>query len=172
MMPDLTPIIGWETGRASEPAFMDMNLHSVRDGARQILTGQIDATKPPVVLYQFDLSDPMNPHGLLIAYAEEQTGVKPVCSDFDTFTVGSKGMSYAAMKPEQVCARREGSHTQPRAGAALWPVPRSSVGALLSDPSSVLGRSRARVDRSASRIGRSTAPRSSSQRPRPGRRRA
>ena len=29
MQADLTPIIGWETGRASEPAFMDMNLHSV-----------------------------------------------------------------------------------------------------------------------------------------------
>ena len=57
---------------------------------------------PKVVLYQFDLSDPMNPHGLLIAYAEK--AVKPVCSDFDTFTIGSMGMTYASMeaKPDQV----------------------------------------------------------------------
>eukprot|EP00913_Durusdinium_trenchii_P024466 g22968.t1 len=34
----------------------------------------------------------MNPHGLLIAYAEAT--VKPVVSDFDTFTVGSRGMTY------------------------------------------------------------------------------
>jgi len=34
----------------------------------------------------------MNPLGLLIAYAEKE--VKPVCSDFDTFTVGSRGMKY------------------------------------------------------------------------------
>ena len=99
MRPDLTPVIGWETGRASEPAFMDMNLHSVRDGAR-------GATTPNVVLYQFDLSDPMNPHGLLIAYAEEyngRLGVKPVCSDFDTFTVGSRGMAYHDPLPPEQC---------------------------------------------------------------------
>jgi len=89
MLPDLSPMIGWETGRASEPAFMDMNLHSVRG----------DST-PSVCLYQHDLDDPMNPAGLLIAYAEKY--VKPVCSDFDTFTVGSKGMSYAPVPPDQV----------------------------------------------------------------------
>ena len=93
MRPDLTPVIGWETGRASEPAFMDMNLHSVRDGAA-------GKTSPQVVLYQFDLSDPMNPHGLLIAYAERQ--VKPVCSDFDTFTIGSRGAAYEPMPKDYV----------------------------------------------------------------------
>merc|ERR1719453_3046574 len=41
----------------------------------------------------------MNPHGLLIAYQEDY--VKPVVSDFDTFTVGSRGMSYASLIPEQ-----------------------------------------------------------------------
>ena len=40
---------------------MDMNLHSVRG-----------SSQPAVVLYQFDLSDPLNPHGLLIAYAEKE----------------------------------------------------------------------------------------------------
>ena len=97
MRPDISPVIGWETGRASEPAFMDMNLHSVRDGAA-------GKTFPNVVLYQFDLSDPMNPHGLLIAYAEGAGGkrkVKPVCSDFDTFTVGSKGFRYDPLDREK-----------------------------------------------------------------------
>ena len=81
MRPDITQVVGWETGRASEPAFMDMNLHSVRGDSM-----------PNVVLYQFDLADPMNPLGLLIAYSEAK--VKPVCSDFDTFTVGSRGVPY------------------------------------------------------------------------------
>ena len=89
MQPDLTPIIGWETGRASEPAFMDMNLHSVRGDS-----------KPSVCVYQLDLDDPMNPSGLLVAYAEAE--VKPVISDFDTFTVGSLGMEYNPVAPEQI----------------------------------------------------------------------
>ena len=42
----------------------------------------------------------MNPLGLLIAYAEK--AVKPVCSDFDTFTVGSRGMRYEATPPKQI----------------------------------------------------------------------
>mmetsp|Transcript_35599 Transcript_35599/g.80414 ORF Transcript_35599/g.80414 Transcript_35599/m.80414 type:complete len:755 (-) Transcript_35599:285-2549(-) len=88
MRPDLSPIMGWETGRKSEPAYMDMNLHAVRE-----------KTLPTVVLYQNDESDPMNPRGLLIAYAEEF--VKPVVSDFDTFTVGSKGMEYEHLIPDQ-----------------------------------------------------------------------
>lgn len=78
---DLVFQVGWETGRESEPAFMNMNLHSVRE-----------ASTPEVVLYQIDIENPLNPHGLLIAYAENH--VKPVVSDFDTFTVGSRGMKY------------------------------------------------------------------------------
>jgi len=89
MRSDITQFVGWETGRPSEPAFMDMNLHAVRGN-----------TQPTVVLYQHDLADPMNPLGLLIAYAEAH--VKPVCSDFDTFTVGSKGMKYEATPPQQI----------------------------------------------------------------------
>ena len=86
MRPDLSPIIGWETGRPSVPFFMELNLEAVRG-----------SSLPRVVLYQLDLGDPMNPHGLLIAYAEAvpTPRVLPVCSDFDTFTVGSKGMLYA-----------------------------------------------------------------------------
>lgn len=81
MKPDISPLVGWETGRVSSPIFMDMNLHAVRE----------DST-PTVVLYQYDAFDPMNPAGLLVAYAEKS--VRPVVSDFDTFTVGSKNMEY------------------------------------------------------------------------------
>lgn len=89
MRPDLSPVMGWEVGRRSEPAFMDMNLHAVRD-----------ASEPLVVLYQYDESDSMNPRGLLIAYAEKFC--KPVVSDFDTFLVGSYGMVYEPLPQEQI----------------------------------------------------------------------
>merc|ERR1719198_2607763 len=88
MSPDIVPRVGWETGRASEPAFMDMNLHAVRE-----------VSEPRVVLYQFDEGDPMNPRGLLIAYAEQF--VKPVVSDFDTFTVGSTNVKYEPLPANQ-----------------------------------------------------------------------
>eukprot|EP00930_Biecheleria_cincta_P105089 TRINITY_DN9763_c0_g1_i1.p1 TRINITY_DN9763_c0_g1~~TRINITY_DN9763_c0_g1_i1.p1 ORF type:complete len:750 (+),score=135.52 TRINITY_DN9763_c0_g1_i1:154-2403(+) len=88
MKPDLSPVMGWETGRRSEPAFMDMNLHSIRG-----------TTEPQVVLYQNDESEAMNPRGILIAYAEAY--VKPVVSDFDTFTVGSIGMDYEPLSMDQ-----------------------------------------------------------------------
>mmetsp|Transcript_17932 Transcript_17932/g.56104 ORF Transcript_17932/g.56104 Transcript_17932/m.56104 type:complete len:805 (-) Transcript_17932:69-2483(-) len=85
---DITFLSGWETGRQSEPAFMDMNLHAV--------TGN---SEPEVVLYHMDPENPLNPHALLIAYAE--SSVKPVVSDFDTFTVGSRGMQYDPLSAEQ-----------------------------------------------------------------------
>mmetsp|Transcript_44833 Transcript_44833/g.104700 ORF Transcript_44833/g.104700 Transcript_44833/m.104700 type:complete len:828 (-) Transcript_44833:166-2649(-) len=88
MKPDLSPMVGWETGRQSEPAFMDMNLHAVRGD-----------TSPEVVLYQYDLADPMNPLGLLVAYAEAH--VLPVVSDFDTFLVGSTNVAYDPLPPKQ-----------------------------------------------------------------------
>jgi len=85
---DISPMVGWETGRASEPAFMDMNLHAVRD-----------ESLPKVVLYQQDKVDPMNPLGLLVAYQEKE--VKPVVSDFDTLLTGSRGMKYERLPEEQ-----------------------------------------------------------------------
>mmetsp|Transcript_11987 Transcript_11987/g.21220 ORF Transcript_11987/g.21220 Transcript_11987/m.21220 type:complete len:748 (+) Transcript_11987:163-2406(+) len=85
---DQTPVMGWETGRRSEPAFMDMNMHAIR--------GKSD---PQVVLYQNDESEAMNPRGLLVAYAEMY--VKPVVSDFDTFTIGSRGMEYESLPMDQ-----------------------------------------------------------------------
>merc|ERR1719443_960380 len=42
----------------------------------------------------------MNPRGLLIGYAEDE--VKPVVSDFDTFTVGTVGVEYDELTAEQV----------------------------------------------------------------------
>ena len=92
MRPDLSFMVGWETGRQSEPAFMDMNLHATRG-----------ASSPHVVLYQYDLADPMNPLGLLVAYAESQ--VLPVVSDFDTFLVGSMGMEYSPLPDAQKAPR-------------------------------------------------------------------
>eukprot|EP00435_Cladocopium_sp_Y103_P024987 s2612_g6.t1 len=86
--PDIQPAVGWETGRISSPAFMDMNLQAVRGDS-----------KPQVVLFQYDQDNALNPHGLLIAYAE--TTVKPVVSDFDTFTVGSRGMAYSRLRSDQ-----------------------------------------------------------------------
>jgi len=85
LRPDLSPLLGWETGRPSQPAFLNMNLHSVRwtkDGT--------PPSDPSACLYQFDKGNPLNPSGLLMAYAEERH-VKPVVSDFDTFLVGSRG---------------------------------------------------------------------------------
>lgn len=68
---------------------MNMNMHSARS-----------SSEPKVVLYQFDQLDPLNPHGLLIAYAEST--VKPVVSDFDLFTVGCKGVLFEIeLEPSQ-----------------------------------------------------------------------
>eukprot|EP00812_Abedinium_dasypus_P009742 NODE_340_length_1652_cov_531.443331.p1 GENE.NODE_340_length_1652_cov_531.443331~~NODE_340_length_1652_cov_531.443331.p1 ORF type:complete len:461 (+),score=149.87 NODE_340_length_1652_cov_531.443331:3-1385(+) len=89
IQPDLEFLMGWDTGRLSEPDFMNMNLHSLRD-----------PVGPKVVLYQYDKTNPMNPHGLLVAYSEAT--IKPVVSDFDTFLVGSRGAVYEPLPPEQL----------------------------------------------------------------------
>lgn len=94
MQADISHRVGWETGRPSEPAYMDANLQAARGGSQ-----------PAVVLYQFDQTDPMNPNGLLIAYAEGSR-VKPVVSDFDTFLVGSRAMRYDSLPPDQVTLLR------------------------------------------------------------------
>jgi hypothetical protein len=86
--PDLKPLLDWETGRKSEPAYMDMNIHAV-----------CHESEPRIVLYQHDDGDPLNPRGLLIAYAEQS--VKPVVSDFDAFLVASKGMKYQELAEDQ-----------------------------------------------------------------------
>jgi hypothetical protein len=54
---DVRPMVGWETGRDSEPAFMNMNLHTLRG-----------TSSPTVVLLQHDTLEAMTPRGLLVAY--------------------------------------------------------------------------------------------------------
>jgi len=88
MMPDLSPVVDWDTDRKSEPHYMDMNIHTLCSN-----------TEPIVVLVQHDEGDPMNPRGLLIAYAEKY--VRPVVSDFDAFLVGSRHMLYEQLPVEQ-----------------------------------------------------------------------
>jgi len=86
---DITFQQGWDTGRKSEPAFMDMNFKALRSN-----------TEPKIVLYQSDKQDGLNPHGLLLAYAEQS--VKPVVSDFDTFLVGQQNLAPEPLPKEQV----------------------------------------------------------------------
>lgn len=90
MRQDITRVGEWESGRDSEPDYMDLNNQSVR---------HVDT--PRVVVYQWDAAEPMNPRGLLIAY-EEAGRVLPVASDFDAFTIGSKGLEYPDFPSEQV----------------------------------------------------------------------
>jgi len=88
MRADVSPMVGWETGRPSMPAFMNSNLQCVSDCVDH-------------VLYQFDSYDPLNPLGLIIAMASD-TSVTPLVSDMDTFLVASKGMPYETVPEEQV----------------------------------------------------------------------
>jgi hypothetical protein len=97
---DLSPTGVWETGLESKPDFMNMNLRSARNQDPGLLMFDNHAHKfPKVVLYQHDDQNPLNPHGLLMAYAEKS--VKPVVQDFDTFLVGSKGMTYEPLPKDQ-----------------------------------------------------------------------
>lgn len=87
---DIIPGEGWETGRESDPAFMDMNLNTLRD----------PESYPKPVLLQFDVSCAMNPRGLVMAYAEDT--VLPVVSDFDPFLIGSQGMKFKPISDDDV----------------------------------------------------------------------
>jgi len=75
----------WDIGRKSEPAFMDMNLKSIRHDP--------EPGSPRAVVYQMSTESPMDPRTLLMAY-EEYGKVKPVVSDFDCFLLGSRGVKY------------------------------------------------------------------------------
>jgi len=89
MRQDITRTGEWESGRGSEPDYMDLNLQTARH-----------ASTPHVVVYQCDKDEPLNPRGLLIAY-EEEGRVLPVASDFDAFTVGTHGLAYPAFPMAQ-----------------------------------------------------------------------
>jgi len=106
---DLTVPAGWETGRGSEPHFMDMNLHALRD-----------PSEPQIVLLQVD-ENPMNPRGLVMAYAE--AGVKAVVSDFDPFLTGSRGMAYNPLNAKDFELMKwclEGTKEVLSKGSASW----------------------------------------------------
>merc|ERR1712176_427009 len=64
----------WDTGRKSEPAFMEMNLKAVRNNP--------GPGEPRAVVYQYSEYHPMEPRTLLMAY-EEHGHVLPVVADFD-----------------------------------------------------------------------------------------
>ncbi|GFH47816.1 hypothetical protein CTEN210_04292 [Chaetoceros tenuissimus] len=73
-----------ETGRASEPNFQAMNFDSTRS---------YSGIGPRTVVYQVDDQDPLKPQTFVVAY-EENKSVAPVASDFDCFTVGTRGVVY------------------------------------------------------------------------------
>jgi len=95
---DLTASDGWHTGRKSVPAFSNMNIQTTRKSMLDYR--ESNGTTSRVVLYQVDKIDPLNPHALVMAYAESD-GVKPVVSDFDAFLVGSKGMRFEPLTGNQ-----------------------------------------------------------------------
>ena len=79
-----------DTGRASEPSLMDLNLKAVTD----------TRATPPSVIFQYDTTRPLNPRGLLMAHEEDQ--MRPVASDMDCLLLGSKNARYTPMEPNQI----------------------------------------------------------------------
>ena len=79
-----------DTGRASEPSLMDLNLKAVTD----------KSLTPPSVIWQYDTMRPLNPRGLLMAHEEDQ--MRPVASDMDCLLLGSKNARYTPMEPNQI----------------------------------------------------------------------
>jgi hypothetical protein len=87
----------YDVGRASLPAFQDMNNATLQCQAQE---------SPRAVIWQNACSsDPFNVHELLMAY-EENGRVRPVVSDFDPFLVGTRSVRYdlqdGKLPPEQV----------------------------------------------------------------------
>ena len=93
MRQDITRVPGSDddTGRPSEPAFQDMNFAALRKPQR---SGQ-----PRAVLYQHSVNNSMSPLDLLVAY-EGNSQVLPIVSDFDCFTVGTRGGKYTHVIPD------------------------------------------------------------------------
>lgn len=84
-----------DTGRPSHPSFQNMNCVSLRKEPKD--------GGPKTVILQYlspgeENSDPMNPLNLVMAY-EENGRVMPVVSDFDCFTVGTRGVRYEKPMP-------------------------------------------------------------------------
>lgn len=79
----------YDTGRASQPAFQDMNFGALR---------RRKENEPLPVLYQCS-DDPLDARMLVMAY-EEEGKVLPVVSDFDCFLIGSRNYTYQDQMPE------------------------------------------------------------------------
>jgi hypothetical protein len=98
-----------DTGRASSPAFMDLNLQALAEESH-----------PKAVLWQYDGRQPMNARGLLMAHEEDK--VRPVASDIDCFLIGSRNVTYTPMAAPQVATmgwmltQIEHALREPRAG--------------------------------------------------------
>mmetsp|Transcript_304 Transcript_304/g.544 ORF Transcript_304/g.544 Transcript_304/m.544 type:complete len:856 (+) Transcript_304:135-2702(+) len=82
-----------DIGRSSEPAFMDLNTHSSREGGKD--------GSPRTVTWQEDDCCPLDPRTLLVAY-EEDCIVKPVASDFDPFLIGTRGVNFVPFPNDQM----------------------------------------------------------------------
>ena len=88
------------TGRPSQPAFQDMNLIAIyKTRKNQTASRKCKKGEPRVVLRQTH-DDPLDPRGLIMAY-EEQGRVLPVVSDFDCFTMGTRGIRYDTALPKE-----------------------------------------------------------------------
>ena len=83
----------FDTGRASQPAFQDMNFAALQHRR------EVDSDPLPV-LYQYSDEDPFDARMLLMAY-EEEGKVTSVVSDFDCFLIGSRNFSYEAPLPRE-----------------------------------------------------------------------
>ena len=93
------------TGRVSEPAFQDMNFKAIWKTQKKKRGAKSDL--PRVVLWQTCTGGPdgdndgvMDARGLIMAY-EENGRVLPVVSDFDCFTVGTRGVQYDSKLPAE-----------------------------------------------------------------------
>lgn len=91
------------TGRVSEPAFQDMNFKAIWKTQKKKRGPKSDL--PRVVLWQTctgesDSDDVMDARGMIMAY-EENGRVLPVVSDFDCFTVGTRGVKYDSQLPSE-----------------------------------------------------------------------
>lgn len=87
------------SGRPSEPAFQDMNFKAIWKTQKK-KRGSYKSDMPRVVLWQTSGNDVMDPRGLIMAY-EENRRVLPVVSDFDCFTVGTRGVEYERELPSE-----------------------------------------------------------------------
>jgi len=79
----------YENGRPSDPDFQDMNFECTR---------RYSGSGPRAVLFQTCGEDALRPQSLVVAY-EENGSVTPIASDFDCFTMGTRGVVFGSPLP-------------------------------------------------------------------------